>query len=158
MPHDVFLSHVADARNVADAACAALEARGFACWVEPRDLLPGQGHGDATAGAIARAKALVLILSAASAKAPYVQREVARAAEYGVPILVFRLAEVALVPSLAALLEDADTLDALTPPVAPHLDYLGDQLARLIEAGRPGRALTEPPRPFRADERRRRSS
>ncbi|HST35093.1 MAG TPA: toll/interleukin-1 receptor domain-containing protein [Allosphingosinicella sp.] len=142
MAHDIFISHAEDDRSVAEAACAALEARGLACWLTPRDLLPGQDE----TGAIARAKLLVAILSAASAGKVRLQREGERAAAHGVPILVLRTADVAPGPAL----EGAERLDALTPPVAPHLDYLGDRAVRLIEAGRPapGRQLTEPPRAF----------
>jgi hypothetical protein len=150
--HDIFISHAAEDRGIADAACAALEERGLACWLAPRDLLPGQEAADAVAGAVARAKLLILILSAASGAAPQVRREVERAAGHGVPILVFRIADVPPPPMPDA----ADMLDALLPPVAPHLDYLGDRAVRLIEAGRPapGRQLTQPPRPFHPADRR----
>lgn len=146
MPHEVFISHAADDSGVAEAACAALEARGIACWLAPRDLLPGQDPADAITGAIARAHLVIFILSAASANVPALRREAERAAGHGVPLLVFRIADVAAPPPL----DGADTLDALTPPVAPHLDYLGDRAVRLIETRSPaqGRHLTEPPRPF----------
>jgi len=52
--------------------------------------------------------------------------------------------------------DGADLLDALTPPVAPHLDYLGDRAVRLVEArgAAEGRSLTEPPRPLQPMRRR----
>lgn len=146
MAHDIFISHAADDRSVADAACAALEARGLACWLAPRDVLPGQDPADAATGAIARAKLLIAILSAASAGTAQLQRDIGRAGDHGVAVLVFRLAGVE--PPLLPV--GADMLDALTPPVAPHLDFLGDRAVRLIEMGGAvaGRSLTEPPRPF----------
>jgi hypothetical protein len=152
MAHDIFISHAGDDRGVADAACAALEARGLACWLAPRDLLPGQDAADAAAGAVARAKLLIAILSAASAGTLQLRHEAERAVAYGVPILVFRIADVEPGPPL----DGAETLDALTPPVAPHLDYLGDRAVRLIEAGQApaGRQLTQPPRPFHPAGRR----
>lgn len=145
MAHDIFISHAGEDRSVADAACAALEARGLACWLAPRDLLPGQDLADA-AGAVVRAKLLIAVLSTASVNDAQLRRDIVRAADHDVPVLVFRIADVE--PPL--LPDGADLLDALTPPVAPHLDYLGDRAVRLIEAaGTPaGRSLTEPPRPF----------
>jgi TIR domain len=35
MAHDVFISHSHADKPAADAACAALEARGIRCWIAP---------------------------------------------------------------------------------------------------------------------------
>ena len=42
MAHDVFISHSHADKPAADAACAALEAKGIRCWIAPRDINPGQ--------------------------------------------------------------------------------------------------------------------
>lgn len=144
MTHDVFISHSLDDADVAEAACAALEARGFACWIATRD--------EDRERAIAASRALILILSARSAGAPSVLREAEQARHHDVPVIVFRIEEAAPSAALERATEGADRFDALTPPVGPHLDYLGDRVALLLGGG--GRQLTEPPRPFHPAARR----
>ena len=81
MTHDVFISHSSHDRDVADAACIALEQRGFRCWIAPSDILPGQDYGEATADAIRASRVFLLIFSAATVDLPQVRREVERAGE-----------------------------------------------------------------------------
>ena len=147
MTHDVFISHSSHDRDVADAACAALEARGFACWIAPRDLLPGEDYGEGITAAIAAGRLFLLIISAETNGSVQARREVEQAGAFGLPVLAFRIAEVAPVPALHFLI--GETLDALTPPVAPHLDYLGDRVAQMLDRGGLGPLQpTLPPRPF----------
>ena len=142
MTHDVYICHSSHDRDVADAAGIALEQRGFRCWIEPRDLEPGRDHGEAVAEAIAAGRVFLLIFSAAT-DSPQVRREAGQAADQSLPIVAFRIADVE--QSLAA----AHWVDALTPPIAPHLDYLGDTVADLLEAARRGPLMaTAPPGPF----------
>jgi hypothetical protein len=143
MTHDVFISHVSHDRDVADAACIALEQRGFRCWVAPRDLLAGEDRDAAIDEAIRGSGVFLAIFSAASAEAPQARRAAEQAADRGLPIVAFRIADVE--QSLGA----AHWVDALTPPIAPHLDYLGDTVADLIEAAQRGPlTATAPPGPF----------
>lgn len=142
--HDVFISHSIDDADVADSVCAALEARGFSCRLA--------AAGEAREQAVAGSRASLLILSARSAEAPSVLREAEEARRCGVPIVLLRIEEVSLPAALAPLLEGADRFDALTPPLAPHLDYLGDRVALLLGGGR---QLTQPPRPFEPSRRSR---
>jgi hypothetical protein len=143
MTHDVFISHMSHDRDVADAACIALEQRGFRCWIAPRDLIAGQDHGTAISEAIRGSGAFLAIFSAGSAEAPQAWREIEQAEGEGLPVIAFRIADVER--SLAA----AHWVDALTPPIAPHLDYLGDTVADLLEAARRGPLMpTSPPGPL----------
>jgi len=41
MAHDVFLSYSSQDKPIADAVCAALEAKKIRCWIAPRDVLAG---------------------------------------------------------------------------------------------------------------------
>jgi hypothetical protein len=149
MTHDVFISHSSQDRDVADAACVALEQRGFRCWIAPRDILPGQDYGEAIVDAIRGSRLFLLIFSAATADSPQVKREVERAASQGLPIIPFRIADVQPAKSLEYFISSAHWLDALTPPIAPHLDYLGDTIAQLLDKGGPGPLMpTLPPRPL----------
>jgi hypothetical protein len=145
MTHDIFISHSSHDRDVADAACAALEQRGLRCWIAPRDLPTGQDYGEA----ITVSRLFLLVFSAETNASVQARREVERAGGQGLPVLAFRIAEVAPAPALHFLIGEGQWLDALTPPVAPHLDYLGDRaLSLLDEAGRGPLQPTLPPRPF----------
>ena len=146
---DVFISHSSHDRDAADAACAALEQRGLRCWMAPRDVRPGEDYGEASAAGIARSRLILLIYSAATGDSVQARRELERATGLGLPVLAFRIADVAPAPALSFLIGEGQWLDALTPPLAPHLDYLGDRVALLIEESKRGPLLpTLPPRPF----------
>lgn len=149
MTHDVFISHSSHDRDVAVAACASLEQRGFRCWIAPRDMRPGQDYGEAIAAAIGSSRLLLLIFSAETNDSVRARREVEQASGHGMAVLAFRIADTTPAPALQFLIGEGQWLDALTPPVAPHLDFLGDRIGQLLdEAG--GRPLqpTLPPRPF----------
>lgn len=148
MSHDVYICHSSHDRDVADAAGIALEQRGFRCWIAPRDLEPGRDHGEAVAEAIAAGRIFLLIFSAA-ADTPQVRREAGLAAAQALPFLVFRVADAQPGAELARLLGPAQQVDALTPPIAPHLDYLGDTVAEVLDTARRGPSLpTAPQGPF----------
>ena len=149
MMHDVFISHLSEDGAVADAACASLERRGIACWIAPRDLIPGGEPGEA----IACSRLFLLIFTAGSNDSPRTQREVEQAAAASLPILGFRIADVAPAPALGFPI--GEWLDALTPPIAPHLDFLGDRILQLLGRTRRGPLLPSlPPRPFPPARRR----
>jgi hypothetical protein len=155
MTHDIFISHSSHDRDVADAACAALEQRGFRCWIAPRDMLPGQDYGEAIAAAIGASRLLLLIFSAETSESVQARREVEQAGGRGLPVLAFRIADIAPAPALQFLIGEGQWFDALTPPIAPHLDYLGDRIAALLDdAGRGPLQPTLPPRPFPKARRR----
>src|SRR5438552_3666559 len=61
---DVFLSYSSKDKLTADAACAALEARGLRCWVAPRDIVPGKEWGAAIIEGIEQSRSMVLLFSA----------------------------------------------------------------------------------------------
>jgi hypothetical protein len=146
MTYDVFISHSSHDRDVADAACSALEQRGFRCWIAPRDMHPGQDHNEATAAGIGGSRLLLLIFSAESNESVQTKHEVERAGGLGLPVLAFRIADAVPAPALSFLIGEGQWLDALSPPIAPHLDYLGDRIALLLEGA--GLQPTLPPRPF----------
>lgn len=151
MTHDVFISHSIDDADVGQAVCAELEARGLACWFAARDAAAADDWDEA----LARSRAIILILSAGSADAPQVLREAERARRHNLPVIIFRIEDVTPSAALQRATEDLDTFDALTPPIGPHLDYLGDRVALLLLGG--GRHLTGPPRPFHLPGRRSRN-
>src|ERR1700676_3043069 len=94
MGHDVFISHSAKDKAVADAVCAALEANGIRCWIAPRDIVPGESWGGAILKGIASCRMMVLVFSTHTNASVQIRREVERAVHRGIPIAPVRIADV----------------------------------------------------------------
>ena len=132
MAHDVFISYAAEDGNLANAACAILEGRRVRCWISPRDVVPGVEYSQAIVTAISGARALVLIFSSSSNASPHVLREVERAVSLGLPILPFRIHDIAPSPALEYFVSASHWLDALTRPMEAHLNRLSTAVAVLL--------------------------
>ncbi len=124
MAHDVFISYSSEDKPIADAVCATLERSQIRCWIAPRDILPSQSYGEAIVEAINSAKLMVLVFSSSSNSSPQVLREVERAVSKEIPIVPFRIAEVAPTKSMEYFLSAPHWLDAITPPIEQHLKRL----------------------------------
>jgi hypothetical protein len=149
MPHDVFIGHASHDCEVAFAACAALERRGISCWLEPRDVAPGGDRRAAAAAALGQCRLVVLIVSAATADEPRIGSEAEGAGWEGKPLVALRLADTQPAGALGNALAVAHWVDAFTPPIAAHLDHLGDRVAGLLDGSGPGPLQpTLPPRPL----------
>jgi hypothetical protein len=134
--HDAFISYSAHDKTVADAACAVLEARGIRCWVAPRDLTPGMDWGEGIIDAINGSRLMVLVYSASANESPQIKREVERAVHRGIPIIPFRIEDVPMSKALEYFISSPHWLDAFTPPLERHLDYLARTIALIL--ARPG--------------------
>jgi pimeloyl-ACP methyl ester carboxylesterase len=132
MAYDVFISYSAQDKPIADAVCAALEARQIRCWIAPRDVLPGQDYAEALIEAINESRAMTLVLSSNSNNSPHVMREVERAASKGIPILPLRIEDVTPSKSMEYFISRTHWLDALTPPLEKHLERLAETLGLLL--------------------------
>ena len=73
---DVFISHSAKDKAVADAVCAKLEAVEIGCWIAPRDVMPGTDWSAAIVDGITQSRVFVLIFSAKANCSGHVKREV----------------------------------------------------------------------------------
>src|SRR3954453_11066132 len=87
MRHEVFISYAAPDAASARTVCRAVEDAGIACWIAPRDVLPGEIYADAIVEAILAARAVVVLLSASANASAFVIREVERAVTRGVPVV-----------------------------------------------------------------------
>lgn len=145
--HDVFISHSSKDRGVGEAACAALERAGYTCWIAPRDIMPGEDYGEAIVDGIRASRIFLLIVSAQSVASPQVRRETERAGNAGIPIIPFRIEDVLPSKSLEFFISSAHWLDAITPPMEPHYDYLVKVVGRLRAEAE---GATIPPMPMRA--------
>lgn len=115
MAHDVFISYAHEDKTIADAVCAKLEGNGVRCWIAPRDTPPGLPYAKAITDAIAASAALVLVFTARSNQSKHVKREVDRALHHGLPILPFRIEDVAATAEMEYYLAGQHWLDAITP-------------------------------------------
>lgn len=131
MPYDVFISYASQDKQVADAACVALEARGMRCWIAPRDILPGLSWASAIADGIDDSQAMVVILSASADCSQYVLREVEHAVGRRARLIAFRIEDVRLCKAMEFLLRPVNWLDALPPPPEQHLG----KLVHVVRAG-----------------------
>jgi hypothetical protein len=128
---DVFLSHSARDKATADAACAALEARGLGCWIAPRDIQPGADWGSAIIAAIAACRAFVVVFSSNADQSEQVKREVGFAVSERKPIVPLRVEAVQPSGAMLYYLGTVHWLDAV-PPTGPHLERLADTVAALV--------------------------
>ena len=124
MAHDVFISYSNKDKTTADAICAALEVNGIRCWIAPRDILPGSDWGEAIIDAIHACRAMLLIFSSSSNTSPQIKREVERAVNAGIPVVPVRIEDVLPSKTLEYFISTQHWLDALTPPMEQHLQYL----------------------------------
>ena len=132
MAHDVFISHSHQDKPAADAARAALEAKGIRCWIAPRDINPGQDWAASIIRAIRDAQIVLLIFSRHANESLQVKREVERAAHSGKAILPLRIDDVLPEETLEFFLSTPHWLDAITPPFEAHLEKLADACTILL--------------------------
>jgi hypothetical protein len=133
MSHDAFISYSSRDKATADATCAALEASGVRCWIAPRDITPGIEWGEAIIDGINQSRVLILIFSANANESPQIRREIERAVGKGIPIIPFRIQDIAPTRSLEYFIGAVHWLDALTPPLQIHLRRLVDTVKALLQ-------------------------
>jgi hypothetical protein len=142
---DAFISYASPDKTVADAVCARLENSGIRCWIAPRDVTPGMNYGTAIGDAIREARVMVLVFSSSANKSPQVPREVERAVSLAVPIIPFRIENVAPEKPLDYFISSVHWLDAMTPPMERHIDSLATTVRKLLAP--PPRPAAPPPPP-----------
>ena len=133
--HDVFISYATEDKQIADAVCAAVEARGVRCWIAPRDVVPGTPYGEAIVDAIQAARMMVVIFSSHANASVHIPKEVELATSDGVTIIPFRVEDVLPAKSLNYFLASLHWLDAFVPPLDAHLLQLGDVIANTLKLG-----------------------
>jgi len=152
MAHEVFISYATEDKRTADAVCAAVEARGFRCWMAPRDIAPGMPYGEAIVDAIQRSRVMVVVFSSHANTSVNIRKEVERAVSRGVAILPLRIEDVPPAKALDYFLGSLHWLDALTPPLEPHLEKLATAIAKTLDQppAKIGGVIVDPPqaKPF----------
>jgi hypothetical protein len=142
MAHDVFISYSSKDKTSADAVCAVLEQKGIRCWIAPRDIVPGRDWSEGILDGLNAARVFVLVFSSNANASQQIKREVERAVHLATPVIPFRVENVAPSGSLEYFISTQHWLDAFTPPLEQHLDYLAGVIRHILE-GKP----QSPPRP-----------
>ena len=132
MAHDVFISHSAKNRDVAETICTALEQAGIRCWVAPRDVLPGRSFPGEITRAIQQSKVMLLVFSSHSNNSEQVLREVQLATDSHLSLIRFRIEDVSMNDDLKYFLGTPHWLDALTPPLSSHIARLEVAIKELL--------------------------
>lgn len=144
MPRDVFISHSAQDKKVAETICAALEQAAIRCWVAPRDVRPGRSFPGEITRAIQQSKVMLLIFSRHSNSSEQVLREVQLAVDCRVPIVRLRIEDIPLSDDLRYYLSTPHWLDALTHPLSKHIPALVLAIQELLGAAAEETGATAP--------------
>ena len=96
----IFISHSSSDAQVAQEICNLIENNNSTCFIAPRDIRSGKEYAEEIINGINQADAMILIMSNNANKSPHVLREVERAVSRSIPILVYKLEDVALTKSM----------------------------------------------------------
>ena len=124
MGHEVFISHAATDKAVADGITNHLERGGVKCWVAPRDIRPGDTWGGSIVKAIESCSIMVILFSGNSNRSQQVLREVERAIQKNVVVLPFRIEEIEPTGDMEYFLSATHWLDAISGDLEYHYNHL----------------------------------
>ena len=155
MAHDVFISYSSKDKTAADALCATLEAHGIPCWIAPRNIAYGSDYGEAIVDGINESRVMVLVFSSHANTSPHIKREVDRAVSKSLTIIPIRIEDVAPTRALEYYISPVHWLDAVAPPLEPHLEALAGKILILLakmgvephDAAQPTPVVRAPVRP-----------
>jgi hypothetical protein len=133
MARDVFISHSAQDKKIAETICGTLEQQDIRCWVAPRDVRPGKSFPGEITRAIQQSKVMLLIFSRHSNSSEQVLREVQLAVDCRVPIVRLRMEDIPLSDDLRYYLSTPQYLDALTTPLSKHIPRVEAAIRELLE-------------------------
>jgi hypothetical protein len=155
MSNHVFVSHSHDDSPAADLIVKALEERGVACWIAPRDVPAGGSYAESILNAIESASCFVLIYSQSSNVSSHVMREVERALKFDVNIVPIRFDDSTPSKSLDYLLATVHWLaiapDARDRSIIKAAEQILAAVAKSQSKGQAGEAeRVAPPRTIAA--------
>jgi hypothetical protein len=134
MTRDVFVSYSVPDRDSAFEVVSRLEARGLSVWIAPRDISPAAEWAEEIIDAISAARLMVLVFSSHSNASPQVRREVERAVHKQVPVLPFRLEDIAPSKSLEYFLSSQHWLDGFAGPREAQYERLCTHVVARLNA------------------------
>lgn len=119
---EIFICYASEDKQIAEAMCETLEARGIGCWIAPRNVLPGMSYAKAIINALKASRVMVLLFSSQSNDSPHVRREVDTAMSTGITIIPVRIEDVPLSDDMQYYVGNRQWYDALIPPLEKHLE------------------------------------
>src|SRR3954469_2306374 len=122
----VFVSHCSVDREQANQLADALQARGIATWIAPRDVQPGRDYSEQVDEALARAAAVLVVASPAYADSLSATSEARQAATLGKPVYPVRVADSPA--DLSSLAGARFLTDAFGANADRNLDRLAEEL------------------------------
>jgi TolB-like protein len=125
----IFVSYASQDAPLANAVVGVLERTGVACWIAPRDVVPGTLYASEIVRAINECQIVVLVLSAQSVASPNVGKELERASSKRRRIIALRTDAGALPGAFEYFLSESQWIDAQTGGIE-------QAAAKLVEAVR----------------------
>src|SRR3984885_3217920 len=90
----VFISHSSRDRKMAQTISAALEHRGFRCWISSRDIGPGENFQEAIVHAIRGSRVMVLVFTGNANNSNEIKKEMALASQHNLSVIPVRVEDV----------------------------------------------------------------
>ncbi|MCB9296324.1 MAG: toll/interleukin-1 receptor domain-containing protein [Lewinellaceae bacterium] len=115
-------------RRIAFKVCDALENKGMACWIAPRDIPPATVYGREISKAIKNAAAVVLILSEHADEAHYVLTEINMAFGHNIKVFPLRIKNIATFDNLEYYISIIHWIDAFDEPRDDRINELVEYL------------------------------
>jgi TolB-like protein len=131
----VFISHASQDAAVANAVVGALEGAGMACWIAPRNVVPGALYAGEIVRAINESSVVVLVLSAQAVASPHVSKELERASSKCRRIIALRTDAAVLPHAFEYFLSESQWIDAGTGSIEPAAAKLAEAVRHHLESG-----------------------
>ncbi|MGD2088398.1 MAG: SUMF1/EgtB/PvdO family nonheme iron enzyme [Candidatus Aminicenantes bacterium] len=129
--HQVFISYsdektdkTGSDRKIADMICSALESENIRCWIDHRDIMPGEKWVNAIFNAVEQSKIMVLVFSENANQSQWVEDEITYALDEKIRIIPFRVENVTPKGALRVLRVRSQWIDAQQPPQQEDLNRL----------------------------------
>lgn len=94
MTADIFISFASQDAKIANTISAAIESRGFKCWISSRDILPGENFQSAIVRAIRSSRILLLVFTSNSNRSDEMTKELALASQQKLMVVPLRVEDV----------------------------------------------------------------
>jgi hypothetical protein len=131
--HDVFISHAAADKAVAESVRAGLESSGIGCWMATRDIHAGETYGRSIIEAINACKIMVVVFSSAADDSPHVLNEVERFFNAKKPIVPFLIENIEPSGDNEYFLARSQRLDASDGKLEANIARLAVDISRILD-------------------------
>jgi serine/threonine-protein kinase len=131
----VFISYASPDAAVANAVVRTLEGAGLACWIAPRDVVPGALYAGEIVRAINESSLVVLVLSAHSVASPHVGKELERASSKRRRIITLRTDAAVLPHAFEYFLSESQWIEVGAGGIEPAAAKLAEATRRHLGSG-----------------------